>query len=147
MTAISVRAAQGGISEEEALYRSLASCGAALIAFVGVAHEAVGDNLFPWGPGLLGGSVGWHGTGLLVIALGLLLLGGTLRLYRFPVVPLALSAAALAAFFVVFAAVRHRQFHMFALAGFLAGIVTAYFHRKALQRGVPVAASSHGGTQ
>lgn len=133
----------GDISKEEALYRSLASCGAALIAFIGVAHEAVGHILFPWGPAFLGGPVGWHATGLLAIVSGLLLLGGTLRLVRFPVVPFALAAAAIGAFFVVFTAVRHHQFHMFALAGFFSGVVASYFQRKAAQQGDLDATSRH----
>ena len=119
------------ISEEEALYRSLASCGAVLIAFIGVAHETIGHIVFPWGPAYLGGTIGWHATGLLAIVAGLLLLGGTLRLYRYPVVPSALFGAAAGAFFLIATAVQHQQFHMFALAGFFAGIVTAYFHHKA----------------
>lgn len=125
------------MSKEEALYQSLASCGAALIAFTGVAHEVVGNILFPWGPAFLGGPVRWYSTGLLAIAGGLLLLGGTLRLFRFPVVPFSLTAAAIGAFFVVVAAMMHGQFHMFALAGFFSGIATAYFHRKAAQHGAP----------
>lgn len=124
------------ISREESLYRSLSSCGAALIAFIGVAHEAVGHILFPWGPAFLGGPVGWHVTGVLAIASGLLLLGGTLRLFRFSVVPFALAAAAMGAFFVVVTAVLHQEFHMFALAGFLSGVVTTHFHRKASQLGL-----------
>jgi hypothetical protein len=122
------------MSPVQARYQALASCGAVLIAFIGVAHEAVGHIVFPWAPEYLGGPVGWHGTGLFAIAAGLVLLGGTLRLYRFPVVPGALVAAAIGAFFVVLAALLKGQFHMFALAGFFSGIATAYFHRKAARR-------------
>lgn len=146
VTAIGATAAKGGevaISKEEGLYRSLASCGAVLIAFIGVAHEVVGHILFPWGPAFLGGPLGWHGTGLLAIASGLLLLGGTLRLFRFPVVPFALSVAAAGAFFVIVTAVLHHQFHMFALVGCSSGVVTAHFHRKAARQGAPAAASGY----
>ncbi len=119
------------MSKEEALYRSLASCGATIIVFVGIAHEFVGDIVFPWGPSFLGGPVGWHAAGLLGIVVGLLLLGGTLQLIRFPVVGQSLLIAAMGAFFLIVAAVMHGQFHMFALAAFLAALATGYFHHKA----------------
>jgi len=119
------------MSREGALYQSLAACGAAVITFVGVCHEAVGATLFPWGPAFLGGPVGWHGTGLVAIAAGLALLGGTLGLFSFPVVPLALVAAAIGVFFLVAAAVVHGQFHVFALAVVCCGTLTAYCHRRA----------------
>lgn len=119
------------MSKNEALYQSVASCGAVLIAFIGVIHEFAGHVLFPWGPDFLGDPVGWHAAGLFCIAAGVALLGGTLRIIYFPVIPLALFMAAGGAFFVGVAAVLHGQFHMFALVGFFAGIATAYFHRKA----------------
>ncbi len=121
------------MSREEALYQSLAASGAVLIAFVGICHEAIGHILFPWGPAFLGGPVGWHAVGLFVIAAGLLFLGGTLRLFRFPVVPYALLLAVFGGIFVVIPAVLHHQFHMLALTLFFSGIVTAYCHRKAAQ--------------
>ena len=113
-----------------ALYQSLAACGAALIAFIGLCHEFFGHVVFPWGPAFLGGPIGWHAAGLSTVVVGLVLLGGTLRLYPLPVVPLALVVAAGGAFFVVVAAMLHHQFHMPALAGFLSGLLTAYCHRK-----------------
>lgn len=131
------RAEKVGMSKDEALYQSLASCGAVLIAFIGVCHEVAGHIVFPWGKAFLGGPIGWHATGLFAIFGGLLLLGGTLRLIRVPVVPFSLLAATIGAFFFVATAVLHDQFHMFALAGFLSGIVTAYFHRKAVHQVAP----------
>lgn len=119
------------MSRDEALYQSLASCGAALIAFIGVCHEFIGQLVFPWGPALFGGAVGWHGLGIFTVVAGLLVLGGTLHLIRFPVVPFALIAVVIGLVLVVFTAVVHRQFHMFALAAAAAGAVTAFFHRKA----------------
>src|SRR5205085_1164340 len=95
------------MSKTEALFQSLASCGAAIIAFIGVCHEVVGDIVFPWGPALLGGAVGWHGLGLFAIAVGLMLLGGTLRLIRFPVVPFALLIIAMGIAIGAFAAIAH----------------------------------------
>lgn len=124
------------ISREDALYQSLAASGAAIIAFIGVCHETVGATLFPWGPAFLGGPVGWHGTGLVAIAAGLALLGGTLRLFRFPVVGLALLASAIGVFFLVATAVLHGQFHVFALAATCAGLVTASCHRRAAARSI-----------
>jgi hypothetical protein len=74
------------ISKAQASYQSLAASGAALIAFIGVCHESVGSVLFPWGPRLLGGPIGWNSAGILLVGTGLLLLGGTLGLIKFPVV-------------------------------------------------------------
>jgi hypothetical protein len=116
---------------EAARYRALAACGSALIAFIGVCHGLVGVALFPWGPNYVGGALPWHALGIFVIAAGLSVLAGTLGLIRFPVVPFALVAAVLGAFFVVVAAVRHAQFHLFAATGSLAGMLTAYAHRRA----------------
>ena len=61
------------LGKEEALYQSLASCGAVLIAFIGVCHEFIGHIVFPWGPSTLGGPIGWHGLGIFSIVLGLLM--------------------------------------------------------------------------
>ena len=119
------------MSRDEALHQSLASSGATLIAFVGVCHEVAGHRVFPWGPAFLGGPIGWHGVGLFGIVAGLLLLGGTLHLYRFPVVPFALLASAIGAFFFVATAALHGEFHAFALAVVCAGLVTAYCHPRA----------------
>jgi Pyridine nucleotide-disulphide oxidoreductase len=131
---------QGGavVSKEQALYQSLASCGAAVVAFIGVCHEAIGSTLFPWGPALLGGPIGWHGVGLLAIAGGLLVLAGTLRVIPFPVVPFALLAVFVGSGLVVLTAVVYGQFHMFALAAAICGAITAFCHHKAVaQQGAP----------
>ena len=126
------------MSKDEALYQSLASCGAALIAFIGVCHESFGHIVFPWGPALLGGPIGWHALGIFAIASGLLVLGGTLRLIKFPVVPFSLVAVAIGIMLVIYTAVVHSQFHMPALAAALAGATTAFFHRKVVaQQTVP----------
>lgn len=95
-------------SRLRALHQSLASCGAVTIALIGFTHEVAGHLIFPWGPDLLGGPIGWHATGLLAVATGLLLLGGTLRLIRFPVIPVALTTAAASVFFFVIAAALHQ---------------------------------------
>ena len=119
------------MSREEELYQSLASCGAILIAFIGVCHEYVGHIVFPWGPATLGGAIGWHSLGIFSVVLGLLLLSGTLRLIRFPVIPWAIVASIIGLMVGVFTAIMHQQFHMFAFAVTLAAVATAVFYRKA----------------
>ena len=123
------------ISVAAARYRALAASGAALVTFVGVCHEVVGEALFPWGPTFVGGPLPWHGLGYAVIAIGLNLFAGALGILRFPVVPFALAVAATGAFFVVVAAVLHAQFHLFALTASLAGLVTAHAERRAERAG------------
>jgi hypothetical protein len=112
------------MTRKEALYQSLASCGATLIAFIGTVHETVGAALYPWAPRLFG-IIGFHVIGVSVIMLGLLMLGGTLRLIRFPVVALALVVSAGCAIMLIFIAVTYRQFHYFALCTVIAGVATA----------------------
>ena len=119
------------MTKEQALYQSLAACGAALITFIGICHEVVGAELFPWGPAFLDGPIGWNAVGLFAIAAGVALLGGTLHLYRFPVVAFSILAALIGAFFLIVTAVLHHQFHLFALVGSISGVVTAYFHHSA----------------
>lgn len=120
------------MSRQQALYQSLATSCAMLITFIGVCHEAVGTRLFPWGPNLFGGTMGWHTAGLGCIAIGLVFLGGTLRFIRFPVV-LALVIAAGAFAIGVFTAVTHQEFHLFAFTLALAAAGMAFCHRAALQ--------------
>ena len=118
------------MSQRVALYQSLSACGATLIAFIGFCHEVAGHIIFPWGPDFLGGPIGWHGTGLLAIVVGLLLVAGTLRVIKFPVVPVALVVVAVGIFFVGVAAFLYGDFHAFALAGSIAAATTAFFHRE-----------------
>lgn len=118
------------MTQEEAMYQSLAACGAVLIAFIGVCHETIGLILFPWAL-TIGGPIAWHALGIFAIVAGLLVLGGTLRVIAFPVVPFALLALVLAVVVFIYTAVAHQQFHMFALVAAVSGGVTAIFHRKA----------------
>ena len=118
----------GEITRKQALHQSLASCGAVVVAFIGLTHEIAGHVIFPWGPDFLGGPVGWHAAGLTAIASGVLLLAGSLRLIQFPVVPVALTVAVASVFFVVVAAVLYRDVHAFAAIGLFASLTTAYFH-------------------
>ena len=119
------------MSREKELYQSLASSGAVLITFIGICHEFVGHIVFPWGPSTLGGFIGWHGLGIFIIVIGLLLLGGTLRIIRFPVIPWAIVASILGLIVSIFTAIAHYQFHMFAFAVALAAAAIVVFHRKA----------------
>ena len=119
------------MSREKELYQSLASSGAVLITFIGICHEFVGHIVFPWGPATLGGVIGWHGLGIFIIVIGLLLLGGTLRIIRFPVIPWAIVASILGLIVSIFTAIVHYQFHMFAFAVALAAAAIVVFHRKA----------------
>jgi hypothetical protein len=121
------------MAEAQARCQAVAVSGATLVTFIGISHEVVGATLFPWGPDFLGGPVGWHAVGVVAIATGLGLLGGTLGLVRFPVAPVSLLVAASGAFFLTVAALLHQDFHFFALAGLVAGIGIAYFHRRAAQ--------------
>jgi hypothetical protein len=117
------------MSRQQSLYQSLAASGAVLITFIGVCHEVVGTRLFPWGPGLFGGAIGWHAAGLGCIAIGLAFLGGTLRLVRFPVISSALVVGAAGLAIAVFTAVAHQEFHLFAFTLALAAASTAFCHR------------------
>jgi hypothetical protein len=121
------------VTPEQARNQALAACGAVLIAFIGFCHEVVGDLLFPWGPELLGGPIGWHGTGLLAICTGLLLLAGTLGVIRFPVIPVALIVSVVGLLFLVIAATRYDDLHAFTLAASFAGLCTAHFHKRAVE--------------
>jgi hypothetical protein len=129
------------MSQEQALYQSLAACGATLVAFIGVCHELIGHVVFPWAPELLG-PIGWHGLGWFAIGAGLLVLGGTLRLFRFPVVPFTVVAALIAFAVMVLTAVLHGEFHAFALLACIAATVTAYCHPRSAPA-PPVAVSFH----
>lgn len=124
------------MSKQEALYQSLASCGAALIIFIGICHGFVGEALFPWGPAFFLGPVGWYGAGIAVIILGFLLLGGILRRFSFPVVAVSLVTAVGGLAIAIIAQVLHNQFHLFALAVTFSGLLIAYFYRKAFQESI-----------
>ena len=118
------------MSKQEALFQSLATSGAVLFIFVGVCHEFVGAQLFPWGPILMGPII-WHALGILAIVVGCLLVAGTLRVIWVPVVAIALISAAIGLAIGLFTAVVHREFHMFALATIIAAIGTAISYQKA----------------
>jgi hypothetical protein len=98
-----------------------ASC-AALVAFQGVCHETVGPLVFPYGPELFGGPVGWHAFGLLIIAVGAYLFVEVLRGTWRWVKPLSWLLILLGAGIFAFTAIRYRDLHVFALTGALCGV-------------------------
>lgn len=121
------------MSEQSSRYQALAASGAAIVAFVGVCHEVVGPQLFPWGPAFFGGVVPWHAVGVLCIATGSALLCGVLRLFWFPVVAVSVILVVVGIGAAVISQVAHGQFHMFAVALAVSGVVTAVCYREALR--------------
>jgi hypothetical protein len=118
------------MTPERSTSQTLSACCAFLIAFIGLVHEAVGPKLFPWAPDFFG-VVLWHGIGVLAIALGLLLLGGTMGLMVVPVTPLAIFAAIGGLAAVLFIAMHAGEFHFFALSLSIAAVGVAVLHRRA----------------
>jgi hypothetical protein len=97
-----------------------AAC-AALIAFQGVCHEAVGAVLFPYGPDLFGGLAAWHAFGLVIVAVGAYLFAEVLRGTWRHVTPLSLVVVLVAAAVFGLALLRYGDFHVFALTGVVSG--------------------------
>ena len=120
------------MSKNEALYQSLASCGAAVIVFNGIAHRFAAEALFPWGPAFFHSRFIFVGIGVLAIVGGLLSLGGILRFFFFPVIAVSLVTAAAGIAIVVICEGLHNQFNVFALAVAFSGLLTAYCYRKAV---------------
>jgi uncharacterized membrane protein len=104
--------------------RLLAFAAATMIAYVGVVHEVVGARLYPDGPALLGGPLGWHAVGMGGIAVGVLLILGTLGMVAIPLAPMALAIAGVGAAFVAWDATLG-GLHFFALTAMIAGVVLA----------------------
>ena len=109
--------------------RLLAFAAATMIAYVGVVHEVVGTRLYPDGPALLGGPLGWHAVGIGGIAVGVLLILGTLGVITVPLAPVALAIAGVGAGFVAWDATRG-GLHFFALTLAIAGVVLALSERR-----------------
>ncbi|MDQ3956230.1 MAG: hypothetical protein M3285_11855 [Actinomycetota bacterium] len=99
------------MSRKEALYQSLASAGATLIAFIGVIPEYAGHLIFPWAPAAVGGAIAWQALGVFAIVAGVFSLAGTLRLIKFLVIALALIGAAMAIGLAVLAQILYGEFH------------------------------------
>ena len=95
--------------------RQAVTCsGAGLVAHAGLAHKVVGTALYPYGPAVFGGPIGWHAVGLSGVAAGILMATGALGLLRVPVVRLATLVSILGWIIPVGDAPRHGGFHFFA---------------------------------
>jgi len=105
--------------------QAIACSGAVLVAHVGLAHEVIGAVLYPYGPAVFGGPVGWHAAGLSAVASGLLMAVGVLGFVRVPVVLLATGASAAGWIVFVAEALWHGGFHFFAFTLGVAGAVVA----------------------
>ncbi len=125
------------MTDEQARHQALAASGAALITFIGVCHEVVGEALFPWGPAFMGGPAPWHAMGVLCALLGVLLLAGSLRLIRVRVVVFALLPVIPALAIAAYTALAYGRFHLFALTLAGAGALTAWAHHKATRPAAP----------
>jgi uncharacterized membrane protein len=125
-----VASARTALTEPVSRRRALACAGAMLLGYVGLVHEVVGSTLYPDGPALFGGPLGWHIAGLSLVTLGLLLVIGTLGVVRVPVVPLAAFAGMFGGLVVVGEAVVHHGFHFFAFTMALAGALVVVAARE-----------------
>lgn len=122
------------MSREEALYQSLASCGAALLIFNGICHLFVAETLFPFGPAFFHGRFNFYGIGVVAIVAGILLLGSILRLYVFPVVAASLVTAASGVAVLIICQMIYDRFNVFALSVAFSGLLMAYCYRRIARR-------------
>lgn len=120
------------MTKKEANLQSLSLGAAFLIAFIGTVHEVVGPTLFPWAPVSFGSMI-WHTMGVLVILVGLLCMGGVLRVIEFPVVPCGILMGFVGIAVVIFVAYMRQEFHYFAVWISIAGFSLAIAHSKALR--------------
>jgi hypothetical protein len=111
--------------------RSLAASGAVLVTFIGLAHEIVGEVLFPTGPAMFGSPMLWHGLGVAGVVTGVLLLAGTLHVLAVPVVPMAVLVGVMGAVITVATAALLGQFHFFAFSLVVAAALVAICHQRA----------------
>lgn len=124
------------MSKQEALYQSLASCGAALIVFNGICHLFVAETLFPFGPEFFHGRAIFTGIGYVAIVAGILLLGAILRFYSFPVIAVSLITSVAGFAILAICQTLYNRFNVFALCVALSGVIMAYFYRKASRQSV-----------
>ena len=119
------------MSRQEALYQSLAACGAALIIFNGICHLFVAVTLFPFGPEFFRGYIIFESLGVVTIVAGILLLGAILRFFTFPVVAVSLVTSVAGVAIMMICQILYDRFNVFALSVVFSGILMAYFFRKA----------------
>lgn len=118
------------MTQEQARAQALAVSGAVVIAFIGMIHEVVGETIFPWAPAFVGGYVIWYAMGALCLAFGVGMMAATLGLARLPVVWPCIVIAVGSLALTVLVAVVKGEFHFFAVSLAVAGLATAWFHRK-----------------
>ncbi len=124
------------MSKQEALYQSLASCGAALVIFNGICHLFVAETLFPFGPEFFHGRIIFYGLGVVAIIAGCLLLGAILRFYSFPVIAVSLVTSVAGLAILIICQTLYNRFNVFALSVALSGVIMAHFYRKATRPGI-----------
>ena len=111
--------------------KCLAAACATVIAYSGILHEVAGQLIFPWAPEFFG-PIFWHGIGILVLIIGLLLIAGIAEVIAIPVTALATVGGLGAAAAVTLMATRG-EFHFFAFCDFLAAIGAASLNRSAIR--------------
>jgi hypothetical protein len=111
--------------------RALAAAASSVIAFIGLCHEAVGAVVYPFGPALFGGPVGWHMFGVLTVIVGILLLIGVLEWVRIPVMFLSLFVGVVGLALTLLVGIVFERFHFFATSAVLMAITVAISYRAA----------------
>ena len=113
--------------------RPLAVSGGVLVAAVGVFHEVVGLQLYPWASSAPGGEAGFYVVGAVAIIVGILMVLGSLGFARTPVIPMGIIVAVFGLFVLVQSAVRLGVFHVFAMFFAVAGTAAAFFHWRSIR--------------
>ena len=93
---------------------ALATAGGVLVMQVGLAHEFVGAQLYPDGPALFGGPIGWHLVGLSGVVAGLLMTATALGFIRAPLRFIATSLITAGIVLLLADTLLHGGFHFFA---------------------------------
>ncbi len=109
------------ISKEVKL-RAFAVAGSVLIIFIGLCHEMVGAIVFPFGPSVFGGLLGWHALGIGGTALAIVLLLGVLDIISIPINILSIVFLLIGISIFLYTAIIYKQFHFFALSLIFASI-------------------------
>ena len=111
--------------------RPLAVSGGVLVAAIGVFHETVGLQLYPWAAAASGGEATFYVVGAVAIVVGILMVLGSLGLARVPVVVMGVLVSIFGLMVLVRSATRQNVFHVFAMFFALSGAAAAYFHWRA----------------
>lgn len=118
------------MDRKQRMYWGCSLAASVLIAFQGICHEAVGARVFPFGPELFGGWLGWHLFGFLITGVGVWFTIAVIReRYRF-VSGTALVLAPVGAYIFGYTALVESGFHVFALTGTISAVVVAVCVRR-----------------